>query len=296
MELWIPITILAAFLQNARSALQRHLKGRIGPIGATFVRFCYGLPFALGYLAVVAAVTEPPPAPTAWFFTATAIGGLAQILATAALLASFSHANFAVGTAFSKTEPVQAAIFGAILLAEAPTALVWIAIAIGAVGVFVATLRGEDGSLRINGRAAGLGLLSAALFGVSAVSYRAGSLSLPDGDVWIRAATTLAVATAMQTIGMGLWMARYAPEELRRTAAAWRPGLLVGACGAFASACWFTAMTLEPVAHVRALGQVEMIFTFIASIFFFRERPSAQETIGVALMIGGVVLLLLAAA
>ena len=295
MELWIPITIAAAFLQNVRSALQRHLKGRIGPIGATFVRFCYGLPFALAYLALVAIATEPPPALTGPFLAFAAIGGFAQILATSALLASFAHANFAVGTAFSKTEPVQAAIFGAILLAEAPTALVWLAIAIGAVGVLIATLKGEDGVLTINGRAAALGLASAALFGVSAVAYRAGSLSLPAGDVWIRAATTLAVATAMQTLGMGLWMAWRARDELLKTLAAWRPGLLVGACGAFASACWFTAMTLEPVAHVRALGQVELIFTFVASIFFFHERPSLRETVGVGLMIGGVVLLLLVA-
>ena len=42
MELWIPITIAAAFLQNVRSTLQKYLKGRIGTTGATFVRFGYG--------------------------------------------------------------------------------------------------------------------------------------------------------------------------------------------------------------------------------------------------------------
>ena len=51
MDLWIPVTIFAAFCQNARSALQRHLAGRLGTTGATFVRFGYGVPFALVYLA-----------------------------------------------------------------------------------------------------------------------------------------------------------------------------------------------------------------------------------------------------
>lgn len=296
IELWVPITIAAAFLQNLRSALQKHLKGVIGPSGATFVRFGYGAPFALAYLALIAGVSEPPPAPTAGFVAATLAGSAAQIFATAALLASFSHANFAVGTAFSKTEPMQAALFGVLVLAETPAPLTWAAFVLGALGVLIAAAPLKVGAQRITGRAVALGLISAALFGASGVAYRAASLSLGSGDVWIRAATTLAVAISVQTLAMGAWMAVYRRAELGRALAAWRPGLMVGAAGAFASAGWFTAMTLEPAAHVKALAQVELIFTFAASIFVFRERPSAREVLGVATMIGGVALLLVATA
>ena len=293
------ITLCAAFLQNARSAFQKSLKGRVGPIGAVFSRFGFGLPFALLWLAVVTWVIEAPQGPdwgVTWTFVLyVVIGALSQIAATIALLASFNHANFAVGTAFSKTEPVQAALLGALLLGEVPTLAVLAAIAIGVLGVLVASLQAQGGGNPQRMRqAAAWGLGSAALFGISAVSFRAASLGLEDGGVWIRAATTLAAATFLQAVLMGAWMAWRAPEELRRTLGAWAPGAGAGAAGAFASACWFTAMTLEPVAHVRALGQVEIIFTFAASIFVFGERPSLREVAGVALMIIGVAMLLLA--
>ena len=293
MELWVVITLCAAFLQNARSAFQKALKGRVGPIGAVFSRFGFGLPFALLWLTAVSVATEPPPDPTWTFAFYTVLGALSQIAATVALLASFNHANFAVGTAFSKTEPVQAALLGALLLGEVPTLAVLAAIAVGVLGVLVASWQAEG---RVNAKAAAWGLGSAALFGISAVSFRAASLGLDDGGVWIRAATTLAAATLLQAGLMGAWMAWRAPEELRRTLAAWAPGAGAGAAGAFASACWFTAMTLEPVAHVRALGQVEILFTFAASILVFGERPSRREVAGVALMIAGVAMLLLATA
>ncbi|MBX2855853.1 MAG: DMT family transporter [Rhodobacteraceae bacterium] len=291
------ITLCAAFLQNARSSFQKALKGRVGPIGAVFSRFGFGLPFALIWLTVVSFAVEPPPGPiwgVTWTFGFyTVLGALSQIAATVALLASFNYANFAVGTAFSKTEPVQAALLGALLLGEVPTLMVVAAIAVGVLGVLVATLQPEG---RLNAKAAAWGLGSAALFGISAVSFRAASLGLDDGGVWIRAATTLSAATLLQAVLMGAWMAWRTPDELRRTLAAWAPGAGAGAAGAFASACWFTAMTLEPVAHVRALGQVEIIFTFAASIFVFGERPARREVIGVGLMILGVAMLLLATA
>ena len=46
IELWIPITVVAAFMQNLRSALQKHLKAKLSTGGATYVRFLFALPFA----------------------------------------------------------------------------------------------------------------------------------------------------------------------------------------------------------------------------------------------------------
>jgi len=52
-ELWITLTIFAAFFQNLRSALQKHLKSRLSMAGAAYVRFFYAWPFALLYLWAV---------------------------------------------------------------------------------------------------------------------------------------------------------------------------------------------------------------------------------------------------
>ena len=117
MELWIPITVAAAFLQNVRSVLQKQLTGRLSVNGATYVRFCYGLPFAWLYLAMLSSSREIPE-PSLQFLGYCLAGGIGQMLATACLVASFTYRNFAVGTAFSKTEVVQAAVFGLVVLGD----------------------------------------------------------------------------------------------------------------------------------------------------------------------------------
>ncbi|MAA99064.1 MAG: hypothetical protein CMN87_19160 [Stappia sp.] len=299
MDLWIPVTIFAAFCQNARSALQRHLAGRLGTTGATFVRFGYGVPFALVYLAGLHWLGgHSLPEPNAPFAFYGMVGGIAQILATFLLVYLFSLRNFVAGTAYSKTEPVQAAIFGLVLLGETVTPLAGLAIAVGVVGVIFVSLAGKPvgfGSLvtALAGRPAQIGLASAAMFGLSAVCYRAASLSLGGPGFLMQAAFTLAFVTTFQTIAMIAWMAWREPDQLRASAVNWRGAVWVGLVGVAGSAGWFTAMTLEKVAYVRALGQIELIFTFIVSWRIFRETLHPAELIGTALIAGGIVLLLL---
>ncbi len=299
MDLWIPITVFAAFCQNARSALQRHFTARLGTTGATFVRFGYGVPFALLYLAGLHVVGGMPlPEPNASFAIFGMIGGIAQILATFLLVYLFSLRNFVAGTAYSKTEPVQAAIFGLVLLGETITPLAGVAIAVGVVGVIFMSLAGKPvsaGALltALTGRPAQIGLASAAMFGISAVCYRAASLALGGPGFLMQAGFTLAFVTAFQTLAMVAWMSLREPDQLRASLTHWRGAVWVGLVGVAGSAGWFTAMTLEKVAYVRALGQVELIFTFIVSWWFFREKLLPGEIVGTVLIAGGIVLLLL---
>ena len=297
MPLWIPITITAAFLQNLRSSLQRQLKGRMGSTGATFARFGFAFPFAVLYIVALDLVGGATlPGVNATFLVAVAAGGLAQILATFLLVYLFGFRNFMVGTAYSKTEPVQAAIFGLIILGETISWLAFGAILAGAFGVGLISIAGRKGgtSLRraLFSREAGIGIASGAFFGISAVCFRGASLSLEEGGVLARAATTLVWATGIQTAVMLVWMALKDRAELVAVAKAWRPALLVGLVGVSASACWFTAMTLEKVAYVRALGQIELIFTFASSVFWFREKIARLELAGCLLIVAGILTLL----
>ncbi|MCI4664590.1 MAG: EamA family transporter [Neomegalonema sp.] len=297
MALWIPITLAAAFLQNLRSSLQAGLRGRVGPTGATFVRFAYALPFTFSFFAIALYIDGAPPPPS-WIWAGwTGLGGAAQILATAALLAAVPKSGFAIATGYSKTEPILAALAGALLLLDVPPLLAALAIVVGVVGVWLATVQhSAAGWSQAFGAGLGYGLAAAALFALSAVSYRGASLSLESGSVAIRAAFTLATATAAQTIVMLVWMAARAPAEIRAVAAAWRPGLLTGAAGAFASLGWFTAMTLEPAAHVRALAQVELLFAATTAWIWFGERQSRRAILGLALIGAGAAMLLFATA
>lgn len=300
LELWIPITIFAAFCQNLRSALQKHLKGRLGTTGATFVRFGYGFPFALLYLAVLhAGLGHKLPEPNVTFFAAGALGGLAQIIATFLLVHLFSYRNFAVGTAYSKTEPVQAAIFGLVLLGETVTAGAVAAILIGVAGVVLISIARQPLTLRsvassLTSRPALIGLASAAAFGVSAVLYRQASTELAGPNFIMQAAFTLAFVTLFQTFVMILWMWRREPGQLRASLVNWRIAIWVGLVGVAGSAGWFTAMTLQKVAYVRALGQIELVFTFLASWLVFKEAINKSELLGCILIVGGILLLLVA--
>jgi len=295
MELWIPITIAAAFMQNLRFMLQKHLKGQLSTFGATYARFVWAAPLALIFVAVLQSGRgEPLPSTNGSFFVYGAIGGIAQILATALLVALFGMRNFAVGVTFSKTETVQAAIFGIILLGEVITGWGVVAILVSLAGVVLISVNPRDLSLKgFLSLPMLIGLGSGALFGISAVSYRAASLSLGGGDFLIRAALTLGFVTMLQTLLMSLYLMVREPGEIARVFGAWRITIWVGVTGMLGSLGWFAAMTLQNAAYVRALGQIELVFTFAASYLFFKERSSPRELVGIMLVIAGILLLLI---
>lgn len=299
MELWIPITIAAAFAQNLRTALQKRLTGRLSTLGATYSRFGLGLPFAGVFLGSEAIWSgEPVPGPTLPFALYGSVGAISQILATFCLLSTFRYRNFAVGTAYSKTETVQTVLFAAIILGEGVSIGAGLGIAVslaGVVAISAARTRLQPRMLLagLAERPALLGLASGALFGISAVCYRAASLSLDSGGVLMRAATTLCWVLALQTVVMTGWLAWREPGQLRAVTRNWRWTIWVGLVGMLGSAGWFIAMTLQQAAYVRALGQVELVFTFAASTLVFGERTTGVELAGIGLVVAGILLLLL---
>ncbi len=299
MELWIPITLVAAFAQNLRSAAQKHLKSVMGTTGATFVRFGFGMPVVLAVLAGLVFVGGYRlPIPGASFYAWALTGAFAQIGATFLLIHLFSFRNFAVGTAYSRTEPVQAAIFGLILLGEGISPGAIAAIVITVAGVMVISVAHMPLSVRNLGsslvsRNALTGLASGLLFGISAIAYRAASLSLGGPNFVVQGTLTLAFVIVFQTAIMAAWMAWKERGEFSRIASAWKPSMLAGLAGAIASLGWFTAMTLQNAAVVKALAQVEMLFTFTASVFFFKETINRMEIAGCALIVAGIVVLVL---
>tara|TARA_R100000005_G_C5001661_1_gene208895 strand:- start:4831 stop:5739 length:909 start_codon:yes stop_codon:yes gene_type:complete len=299
MEAWIVITLFAAFLQNVRTALQKALKGRLSTGGATYVRFLYGAPFALLYLGGLILTTDLPlPRPNGEFLIYALVGGLAQIFATGLLVSLFSLKNFAVGTTYAKTETVQAALIGMVLLGDHVGIGAILAIAISFVGILLISMSSSAFTLKdfLSGwmsRAAGIGLLSGALFGISAVSYRGASLALGGQGVIIQAAYTLAFVMIFQTVVMSLYLPLREAGQITKVFRNWKMAIWVGLTGMLGSACWFTAMTLQNAALVKAVGQVELVFSFIASYFFFKERTNRIELCGILLIVLGILLLLL---
>src|SRR5215213_3956292 len=105
--LWIPLTIWAAFAQTLRNAAQRHLVPSLGTIGATLVRFLYGLPFAAAYVLILLLITrEPIPSADIRFFGLGLMACGAQIAATVFRVRVMGERNSTLCVAYSKWEVV----------------------------------------------------------------------------------------------------------------------------------------------------------------------------------------------
>lgn len=299
MEAWVPFTLLGAFFQNLRSALQKHLKGKLSDFGSAYARFCYAAPLAVIYCWSVLRVQETElPAVNGEFMFYVVAGAILQMLFTWLLVWLFSFSNFAVGTTYSKTETVQVAFFGYLVIGDTLNLWSTIAIIVSAAGVIALSVARTAVTFRsmitsLGSKTAVIGIATGAALGGSVVCFRKAALTLPDGDVFVRAAFTLAATLVFQTIVGAVWLKLREPGQITAVLRNWKWAGAVGVCGFVASVFWFIAMTMENAAYVRAVGQIELVFTFIASYFFFKERTNAIELLGVALIVVGIVTLLL---
>lgn len=299
MSLWVPVTIAAASFQTVRFMLQKSLSTvKLTAAGATFARFAYSLPLAVFALTIALLVTGYSlPSLTAWFWLYAMVGGTAQILATICVVALFKQRNFAVGITFKKTEVIQTAIVGFLVLGDQISNGALLAIILGLAAVLLLSKSPEGGGAwwkHLSNRASRLGLGSGVLFAFSSVGYRGASLELGDIDAWFRALITLAFVVTFQFISMGLWLLWRDRAEL---VAVWQTrstGVFVGLTSLCGSFCWFFAFTLQNAAYVKALGQVELIFSLLASILFFHETITRREIAGMTLLGVSILALVLA--
>ena len=299
IEIWIPLTIVAAFLQNLRSAFQKHLKSSLSTAGAAYVRFLFACPFAVIYCYSINYFWGIPfPEINKIFLIYCFLGGISQILFTILLIYLFSFRSFAVGTIYSKTEVIQVAILSLILLEDKISLLAAIAISLSATGVIILSASKSDTKLKsiflgLFEKTTLIGLTCGAFLGASSVFYRGASLSLENTELSMRAAFALTVSLIIQSIIMGIYLKVREPGQITKIFQNWPPSLTVGISGVLGSICWFTAFTVQNAAYVRALGQIELIFTFIASIVFFKEKTKINEFIGILLIAMSIIILLL---
>ena len=305
MEAWIPITIAAAFCQNIRSAAQKRLHDSLSLTAAAAVRFLFALPIGAAYLWGLhhfGAIALPTI--NAQFLLYCALGGVCQILFSVFLLWMFSFRNFAVGTTFAKLEVPMVALFGALLLGDSLNQLAWLAVALSACGVIALSAPRIKRARRVDSmremmqammqKPTAIGLGAAAWLGASVVFFRGAALSLNHPRASMAAAFALLVALCIQTALLLSWIALREPAQCKRIARHWRLCSAVGVAGGLASIGWFSAFTMQNAAHVRALGQIELLFAFVAATLFFKERVRRIEILGIALVAGGVIVIAVA--
>jgi drug/metabolite transporter (DMT)-like permease len=288
--LWAVFTLIAAAAQTVRNATQRELTGKLGTVGATHVRFLFGCPFALVFLVAVLAAGAALPRPGIIFWPWLLDGALAQIAATALMLAAMGERSFVVTIAYIKTEPVQVALFGLLFLGDAVTPMMAAAIVIATAGVVVMSLKG--GASGGGWRPTALGLSAGACFALSAIGYRGAILSLHDPNYVMAATFTMAAGLVVQSILLSIYLGLRDRAVLAAIVSAWRPSLFAGFMGALASQFWFLAFALATAASVRTLALVEVLFAQAISRFVFKQPVSTREVIGILVIVIGVVLLI----
>ena len=289
--LWAVFTLIAAAAQTARNAMQRELTATLGTVGATHVRFLFGFPFALIFLAGVLLVTGSAlPHPGLAFWPWVIAGAFTQIAATALMLSAMGERSFVVAYAYIKTEPVQVALFGLIFLGDSVTPLAAAAILIATAGVIVISLKPGAGSASTT-RSTLIGLGSGCMFALAAITFRGAILALQHPDFVLAATFTLAVGLVLQAALLSLYLWLRDPKVLYDIMRAWRPSLFAGFMGALASQFWFLAFAIATAASVRTLALVEVLFAQAISKFIFKQPTTAREAVGIVLVVVGVALL-----
>jgi drug/metabolite transporter (DMT)-like permease len=291
--LWAVFTVVASAAQVLRNALQKELTTTLGTVGATHVRFLFGLPFALLFLAtILLAGRAPLPEFSAATLAWTAVAALAQIAATALLLAVMQARSFVVTTAYVKTEPLQVAVFGLAFLGDRVTPGLVVAILTATAGVLMLSWPRGSSAAVFTWRPAMLGIGSGTLFAIAAIGYRGGIRALATPHFVVAATVTLVLGLVIQVGALTTYLLLADRASLRAILRAWRPSLFAGFMGAFASQMWYLAFALETAAKVRTLALIEILFAQLLSRTAFRQRLSAREAAAIALIVVGVALLL----
>jgi drug/metabolite transporter (DMT)-like permease len=291
--LWVVYTVAGAAGQTARNAMQRELTASLGAVGATHVRFLFGFPFALLFLGVTLIAGHaslPATNPLFWFWIVA--GACTQIGGTALMLLTMTSRSFVVTIAYLKIEPIFVAGLGLLLLHDALTWPMAIAIVIATAGVVLMSVRpkalAEAGASL---RPALLGLSSGALFAVSAIGYRGAIQALHAHGYVLGATFALSVGLVTQAVLLSAWLGVRKPATLMAIVRLWRPSLLAGFTGATASEFWFLAFALATAASVRTLGLVDVLFAQLVSHIAFKQKTTFREAVGIVLLVSGAALL-----
>ena len=290
---WIIAAVFAAACQTARSAFQKNMILQLGDYGAAYIRFCYALPFTMFiWIVWINIPGNSIPNLSNYSLTLCLLGSIFQVLFTYVLMKVFSHKSFATGIGFSKTEVVLIALLEVIILEVAFSYPLIFGICLGVISVlFLSFAKKEEtilGTLKILfssmvSMSTIVGLLSGLLLAASVVTFRMAIISV-DAPILDKSIFISVIAIIFQTIFVGLYLFYFKKDQFFAVFKYWRPSLPAGICGTGATFGWFLAFGLATAAEVRAVGQVELIFSILISILIFKEKIKSTEFIGIILL------------
>lgn len=287
--MWIWFTLLAACAQAGRNAFQKQLSLNVPVLGVTLARFFYAVPLASGYLWLLYQYDDSLPLPhfPPLFFVYVVGAGLAQILATSLMVQLFHLKNYAIGVGLAKSEAVWAALLGVLFFGVTISAIGWLGVVLGGVAIFLMT---GSGNLRqLSGKTLFLGAASGLCFALTSLWVREASLQL-ESHYLLSAAWVLFAVISFEAVVLVAYLALREPDTLRKFFRQPKLGILTSLFSFLGSFGWFNAMSLNHVAFVKTLGQVEIFLILGISYFIFKERLKQSDFIGLILTVVAAVL------
>lgn len=287
-------------MQSWRNALQKQLRQHVSTLGVTLARFIVALPLAALYLAGLYQLYPETDIPSfsQQFTGYIVVAALAQIAATALMVMLFKSRNYAIGVGLAKSEAVIAAALGALFFAAPLSGLAWLGVLVGAVAVWLMSLQGKQGAASgMSLQTIATGLASGLCFALCTLYIREAALLLRGEQhigFLISAAWVLFFVILTQTLLLTLYLAWREPHTLKNLITHKTLTTSVSVFSFLGSIGWFTAMSLQTVAMVKTLGQIEVLFTLAISAWWFKETLKPTDYMGLALIVVGAVLVILA--
>ncbi|MFY8326965.1 EamA family transporter [Pseudoalteromonas sp. ZZD1] len=290
---WIFFTFLAAFMQAWRNALQSKLSTDMSLAGVTLSRFIVASPIAAIYLYGLYQYRDaalPTFNNAFWIFIIGA--SVMQILATGLMVKLFKMNNYAVGAGLAKSEALVAAILGILFFGSALTLFGWLGVFLGAIAVLL--LSGITSVKHFNAKTAFLGLACGTSFALTSLWVREASLNsglmFPHSAAWV-----LLFVISLQSLILLIYLLVKEPKTINKMWHYKKMVCLVSFFSCIGSIGWFSAMSLQHVAYVKTLGQVEVFFTMLISILWLKQPLKRQDSAGLLLIAIAAILVMLPA-
>ena len=294
---WIIVAISGAFFQNLRSTFQKKLNQKVSTIASTYVRFAFALPFGtvLFFLYFQDLNVIPEILSQKKFIFNVLLGSIFQIIFTFVLLYLFRFANFVVGTSLSKTEVIQVAIFEYLIIGDKLNKFGITGIIVSTIGVIILSIKDLSLFLKnLFSKTTLIGLSAGLFLGLSVVYFRAAALTLENfSNNFEKAIATLFFGLVIQTTLVTIYLIIFEKSQFNKLYENKYECLTAGLAGFLATLSWFYAFTLIQSSFVRAIGQIELLFSYVSSKYMFKEKVKITEILGIIIFVVGVLILLL---
>ena len=288
---WIALTLFAAFMQSWRNAWQKSLSTSVRPLGVTLARFIFAAPLAVFYVAYLQWTYEATPVSFGWRFALVVmVAAISQIIATALMVVLFRRRNYAIGVGLAKSEAIIAALLAVWFLHEALPLLGWLGVLIGGIAVFL--LSGVRRGVVLDAKTLLIGVACGLFFALTSLLVREATGLLPTLPHMLRAAWVLMWVLLLQSLVLLAWLSLFDRASLRGLCERIGLVLAVSIVGFAASVGWFSAMSMQSVALVKTLGQIEVWFTLLISARLFKEPLHLSDKLGLLLIVIGAILVI----